>query len=87
MTLLPLQLRGERNLAQNKVNFISLTPGTTFDLRSSTGVVPERAFIFRLLEGSVDPRRGLYNLLQVGAGDDNWKRIVDDTTLDGIDPK
>lgn len=45
MTLIPLQLRGEGGLDANKVNFISLTPGTTFDLRSSTGVIEERALL------------------------------------------
>jgi hypothetical protein len=38
MTLIPLQVRGDQGLDANKVNFISLTPGTTFDLRSTTGV-------------------------------------------------
>lgn len=50
MTLVPLQLRGEQDLTANKVNFISLTPGTTFNLRSTTGVVEERALLHRLLE-------------------------------------
>src|SRR3546814_4887330 len=43
MTLIPLQVRGDQGLDANKVNFISLTPGTTFDLRSTTGVTQERA--------------------------------------------
>lgn len=38
MTLIPLQVRGDQGLDANKVNFISLTPGTTFDLKSTTGV-------------------------------------------------
>ena len=49
MTLIPLQVRGAQGLNANKVNFISLTPGTTFDLRSATGVREERAFLLRLL--------------------------------------
>ena len=85
MTLLPLQLTGEHGLARNKVNFISLTPGTTFDLRSSTGIARERALLFRLLEDMVEPSRGLYNLFRVGAGVDGWKITVDGTSLDGID--
>ncbi len=85
MTLLPLQLTGEHGLGRNKVNFISLTPGTTFDLRSSTGVARERALLFRLLEDMVEPLRGLYNLFQVGAGVGGWKSTVDGISLDGID--
>jgi hypothetical protein len=85
MTLLPLRLTGEHGLGQNKVNFISLTPGTTFDLRSSTGIAEERALLFRLLERTVEPRTGLYNLFQVGAGARGWKSTVDETLLDEID--
>jgi hypothetical protein len=48
-----------------KINFISLTPGTTFDLRSATGVGQERAFLLRLLEDLVSRSRGLHNLIQV----------------------
>ncbi len=82
MTLLPLQLAGDHGLGRNKVNFISLTPGTTFNLRSSTGVSQERALLFHLLKELVEPRRGLCNLLQVGVGIDNWHRIVEQTRID-----
>lgn len=85
MTLLPLQLKGECGLSHNKVNFISLTPGTTFDLRSSTGVAQERALLFRLLEERLEPSRGLFNLLQVGSGVDGWANAVNGTSLDGIE--
>jgi hypothetical protein len=77
MTLIPLQLRGGEGLDANKVNFISLTPGTTFDLRSATGVREERALLLRLLEDLVSRPRGLHNLLQVSAGVDGWNRAVD----------
>lgn len=85
MTLLPLQLRGASGLAENRVNFISLTPGTTFDLRSSTGVVEERALIYRLLEELIQPRRGLQNLLQVDVTPQRWEVQVGALTLEGID--
>lgn len=85
MTLIPLRLRGSENtLDKNKVNFISLTPGTTFDLRSSTGVVQERAFLRRLLEDMVPPR-GLHNLLQVNVLPDRWNCEVDCLNLEGVD--
>jgi hypothetical protein len=42
LTLLPLQLQ---SLKANGINFISFTPGTTFDLRSRGGKVEERALI------------------------------------------
>jgi hypothetical protein len=87
MTLIPLQIRGDHVLDANKVNFISLTPGTTFDLRSSTGVAEERALLLRLLEDVVSRPRGLRNLLQVTAGADGWNRAVDYLTLDGVDQR
>lgn len=86
MTLVPLQMRGERSLSANKVNFISLTPGTTFDLRSSTGVAEERALLFHLLRPLVSSARGLQNLLQVDVGTDRWEGwIKRDVSLKGVD--
>jgi hypothetical protein len=85
MTLIPLQVRGAQGLNANKVNFISLTPGTTFDLRSATGVREERAFLLRLLEDLVARPRGLRNLLQVSAGVDGWNRTIDFLDIEGVD--
>ena len=87
MTLIPLQVRGDRGLDSNKVNFISLTPGTTFDLRSRTGVTRERALLRRLLEDCVSRPRGLHNLLQVTAGVEGWNGAVRDLTLEGVDQR
>ena len=87
MTLIPLQVRGEQGLDSNKVNFISLTPGTTFDLRSRTGVRRERALLRRLLEGCVSRPRGLHNLLQVAAGVEGWNDAVRGLTLEGVDKR
>lgn len=87
MTLIPLQLREQAGLDANKVNFISLTPGTTFDLRSATGVTQERALLLHLLNDLVSRPRGLHNLLQVTAGIDGWDRAVDSLTLQGVDTR
>lgn len=87
MTLIPLQVRGDQGLDANKVNFISLTPGTTFDLRSATGVTQERALLLRMLEDRVSRPRGLHNLLQVSAGVDGWNAAVRELSLDGVDQR
>lgn len=87
MTLVPLQLREQAGLDANKVNFISLTPGTTFDLRSATGVTRERALLFHLLRNLVMRPRGLYNLLQVSAGIEGWNHAVGSLTLEGVDKR
>tara|TARA_A100001391_G_scaffold63882_2_gene39722 strand:- start:525 stop:3650 length:3126 start_codon:yes stop_codon:yes gene_type:complete len=86
MTLVPLQLRGEQDLSANKVNFISLTPGTTFNLRSTTGVVEERALLHRLLEAMGFSFTSLRNALQVDAGNGRWDACVGSMSLVGIDP-
>lgn len=71
ITLLPLQLD---NLKQNKVNFISFTPGTSFEQKSSLGVIEERLLLFTLLEGAwgFESRAGAMNILQ---GDVNRDRF------------
>ncbi len=73
MTLLPLRAS---ELASKRVNFVSLTPGTSFSLKSTTGVLEERALLVHLLKGATGSRDGLKNLLQVGVKDENWNAWV-----------
>lgn len=47
LTMLPLELSGLRD---NKVNFVSFTPGTSFDMKAGTGMARERALIYRMLQ-------------------------------------
>ena len=79
LTYLPRQVR---SLRKNKVNFISLTPGTAFDhARSRGGHADERAILYRMLYDlplAQNKRRrrlrgGLLNILQATAGKDNWR--------------
>ncbi len=46
ITLLP---RDIRTISDNKINFISFTPGTSFQLKSSQGKASERALLYWLL--------------------------------------
>lgn len=86
MTLVPLRMNGERSLSANKVNLISLTPGTTFDLRSATGVAEERALLYHLLKPLVASPRGLQNVLQVDVGPERWDYwIKSEVSLKGVD--
>ena len=62
------------SLAGNKLNFVSFTPGTSFNLRSSEGRWEERRILFHLLKGRVRPKVGLMNFLQMGVGKDRWRR-------------
>ncbi len=92
LTYLPRQVRSLRN---NKVNFISLTPGTAFDHARSRrgGHADERAILYQMLwylpwAHGVDQTRyrtGLMNMLQATAGRESWQRRLaesDDWELD-----
>lgn len=76
LTLLPLHLH---NLTENKVNFISFTPKTTFDLKSSGGIALERALIFNILSVTDwDFKQGLFFMLQGAVqNQENWKHCID----------
>jgi len=70
LTLLPTQVAG---LRRHRVNFVSFTPGTTFNLKSRSGVMLERSLLYRVLrEGSFDDQ-GLLHLLQGPAGRSGWE--------------
>ena len=55
---------GETGLAGSKLNFVSFTPGTSFDMGHSAGQGRERAVLFHLLDPLVARRTALMNLLQ-----------------------
>ncbi len=60
--LLPQEIHG---LKENRVNYLALTPGTSFDLRSSMGRQEERVLLYHLLQRVwPDQRKGPMNLLQ-----------------------
>lgn len=62
LTLLPSEIH---DLKANKLNFISFTPGTSFNLRSSLGRARERMLLYHLLAGFWEMERaGPYNVLQ-----------------------
>lgn len=75
ITLLPTEIT---SLQENKLNFISFTPSTSFDLKSSLGTADERALLYWLLDrawgigGSVGP----FNVLQGYADKDRFRALV-----------
>lgn len=82
MTLLPRTLH---NLRERPLNFVSLTPGTSFDPRSSMGIVEERALLYLLLEDEWEFRgKAPLNVLTGDAARKNfdpylsWLRRQDD---------
>lgn len=79
LTLLPLRIK---DIRKNPENYVSLTPGTSFDLKSREGRVEERALIHRLLKGKlkklgVSPA-GFRRLLQCRVRDDSWRRRINE---------
>ena len=60
--LLPREIH---RLKGNRVNYLALTPGTSFDLRSSMGTREERVVLYHLLQRVwPDPSKAPMNLLQ-----------------------
>jgi hypothetical protein len=75
ITLLPTQLH---ELTRNKLNFVSFTPATSFDLRSSLGLADERALLLHLLRKIWGVRSAAAtNVLQGESGTDNFRSLVD----------
>jgi len=91
LTYLPKQVC---SLRKNKVNFISLTPGTAFDhARSRGGHADERAILYRMLydlplaqnERRRRLRVGLLNILQATAGKANWRAKAKHLPAENLD--
>ncbi|MXX70766.1 MAG: hypothetical protein F4Y73_02655 [Gemmatimonadetes bacterium] len=60
--LLPQELP---DLKTNRINYLALTPGTSFDLRSSMGIAQERVVLYHLLQRVwPDHRKAPMNILQ-----------------------
>jgi hypothetical protein len=69
LTLLPLVAH---ELRKNEINFVSFTPGTTFNQGNRTGKKEERRLIYQMLKGMTGiDSIGLRNSLQ-GAAGDGW---------------
>ena len=92
LTMLATELaprEGEPGLADNKLNFVSFTPGTSFDMGRSTGQRREREVLFHLFAPCFDPRRrtALMNLLQGGmTRKDVWRWGLDNNPVP-LDPE
>jgi len=77
LTLLPMQIH---DLRGNKLNFVSFTPGTSFDLRSREGMAEERALIYHMLRmgWQFGDRAGPKNLMQCHVQrSDSWRERLD----------
>ena len=76
ITLLPRDLK---RLGEQKVNFISFTPGTSFDLRSKGGRSEERALLYWLIPDDWRTNeRGALSLLTGSKARDRFKGQVEE---------
>ncbi len=76
ITLLPTQVH---DLKRNRLNFVSFTPGTSLDPKSSLGRLDERALLYLLLQrawGLSGRRAGPKNVLQGAAGRGSFEDSV-----------
>lgn len=83
ITLLPIRIR---NLNESRINFVSFTPATSFDLKSSMGIAEERALLFWMLRTRWQLKETV--LLQVLRGDvsyERFKRRVAEFTKNAIE--
>ena len=76
-------------LEGNKINFVSFTPGTSFELKSSTGVGDERVLLYWLMshvwtDGLMDAD-GSAELLRCAIGETNWPGRLRNGRLDRSD--
>ena len=72
LTLLPRELHA---LKGNAVNYLALTPQTSFDLKSSMGIWDERVLLYHLLQRVwPDRRKGPVNLFQGRKNRDDFRK-------------
>ncbi|WP_440998072.1 helicase-related protein [Arhodomonas sp. SL1] len=79
LTMLATELApggGTAGLADARVNFISFTPGTSFNMGHAGGRANERQVLYWLLRDLVVSSTGLMNLLQVGVGRERWRAEI-----------
>ncbi|MCK4819480.1 DEAD/DEAH box helicase, partial [bacterium] len=86
ITMLPAQLK---DINQNKLNFVSFTPGTSFNLRSTLGIRSERVLLYWLLDqawGIASWGSGPKNVLRGYAGAEGFRARVKEFDKKSIDP-
>ncbi len=73
LTMLALELARAGGIKREGVNFFSLTPGTSLDLKQGGGTKDERALILRFIWDFLEDRRAVAKMLQGYAGAAGWK--------------
>ncbi len=86
LTMLASELR---HLQGRKLNFVSFTPGTSFNLRSNGGRVEERVLLYWLLkEAGADVRKGPWTrFFKCGVGEDRFHRLTQEFDRSLLSPE
>jgi len=87
LTLLALDIHQAQNPDPSRVRYVSLTPDTSFNLKSSGGWARERALILRLLEGQLAHPKGATRLFQGWSGEPGWERERARVATETVDPE
>ena len=77
LTLLPLHMH---DLRKHRVNFIALTPGTSFEQTGGGGRIEERVLLYWLLDrawGIHGPRASIYVMRDYATRSDSFERAVE----------
>lgn len=87
LTMLALELARVGGINREGVNFFSLTPGTSLDLKQGGGVKEERALILRLIWDHLADRRAVAKMLQGYAGASGWRSTRNKIDAQLIEPQ
>jgi hypothetical protein len=83
ITLLPIHVC---NLKSRRVNFVSFTPGTSFDMHSSMGIAQERALLYKLIKGAWDIKGAPpVNILRGNMQQENFRYYLSEISKENID--
>jgi hypothetical protein len=84
ISLMPLKIK---NLNRRKVNFVALTPGTSFEVSSGTGIGEERALLYWMLKDEWDLNSGKpFKVFQGGMSPVNFRNMIRNFNVDQVDP-
>lgn len=86
LTLLPLELK---TMAANPVNFIALTPTTSFEQSKGGGRYDERVLLYHLLDAQwqFNGRKAALHVLRNQAGADRFQNHLDRFQQDRVNPE
>jgi len=86
ITLLPPEL-AKLHESGHRVNVIAFTPGTSFNMKSSSGVVQERAIIYNILRRhwGLSDREGPLRLLRCNVDPERWLETIEAAKTQPLD--